>query len=130
MAMEKLGAPRVFTVQLLLVYRYLFVLTTETIRMIRAHSLRSFKQKGRISFPAFSQILGNLLIRTINRAQRIHLAMLSRAFTGEVKTVRQFSFGSEEFLFLAGFTVLFIFLRLIDITTILGQLVLEMGINP
>jgi cobalt/nickel transport system permease protein len=39
MALDKLGAPRIFTVQLLMLYRYIFVLIEESIRMIRAYSL-------------------------------------------------------------------------------------------
>ena len=125
MALERLGAPRIFTVQLLLLYRYLFVLTGETIRMIRAHSLRSFNRKGKMSFQVFSQVLGNLLVRTIDRAQRIHMAMLSRAFSGEIRIVRQFGFGLKEALFLCGFSAFFICLRFTDITTVLGRLVLD-----
>lgn len=124
MALEKLGAPQVFTVQLLLLYRYLFVLIGESIRMMRAHSLRSFNAKGRITYRVFLQMLGNLLLRTIDRAQRIHMAMLSRAFTGEIKIVRQFHFGYKEACFLTGFGGLFICLRLTDLTALLGQLVL------
>jgi cobalt/nickel transport system permease protein len=126
MAMEKMGTPRVFTVQLLLLYRYLFILIGETIRMIRAHSLRSFNRRNRVPFQVFLQMLGNLLLRTIDRAQRIHMAMLSRAFTGDIRIVRQFSFGYKEALFLAGFSTIFICLRFTDITTLLGQLILEM----
>jgi cobalt/nickel transport system permease protein len=124
MALEKLGSPKVFTVQLLLLYRYLFILIGETIRMIRAHALRSFNRKGRITFRVFQQLLGNLLLRTIDRAQRIHMAMLSRAFTGEIRIVRQFRFGYKEFLFLAGFSGLFMLLRFTDVVKLLGRLVL------
>jgi cobalt/nickel transport system permease protein len=126
MAMEKMGAPRVFTVQLLLLYRYLFILIGETIRMIRAHSLRSFNRRNRVPFQIFLQMLGNLLLRTIDRAQRIHMAMLSRAFTGDIRIARQFSFGYKEALFLAGFSTVFLCLRFTNITTIIGQLLLEM----
>ena len=125
MALEKIGAPRIFTVQLLLLYRYLFILISEAIRMLRAHSLRSFSRKGRITFQVFQQILGNLLLRTIDRAQRIHMAMLSRAFTGEIRVVRQFNFGYKEAFFLAGFSALFICLRFTDVTALLGRFILE-----
>ena len=125
MALEKLGAPQVFTVQLLLLYRYIFVLIGESIRMMRAHSLRSFSAKGRITYRVFLQMLGNLLLRTIDRAQRIHMAMLSRAFTGEIRIVRQFRFGYKEACFLGGFSALFICLRLTDLTALLGHLVLR-----
>ncbi|MBU0481200.1 MAG: cobalt ECF transporter T component CbiQ [Proteobacteria bacterium] len=127
MALEKLGAPRILAVQLLLLYRYLFILIGEAIRMIRAHSLRSFNRKSGISFKVFLQMLGNLLLRTIDRAQRIHRAMLSRAFTREIRIVRQFSFGYGEAMFLIGFSGLFIVLRLTDVADLLGRLLLEIS---
>jgi len=127
MAMEKLGAPRVFTVQLLLLYRYLFVLVEEAIRMLRAHALRSFGREGNITFRVFMQMMGNLLLRAMDRAQRIHMAMLSRAFTGEIRIVRQFRFRYQETLFLTGFSTLFIVLRLTRVIDLLGRLVLEVG---
>ncbi|MCL7487384.1 MAG: cobalt ECF transporter T component CbiQ [Desulfobulbaceae bacterium] len=127
MALEKMGAPRIFAVQLLLLYRYLFILIGEAIRMIRAHSLRSFSRKGSISFRVFVQMLGNLLLRSIDRAQRIHMAMLSRAFTGKIRVIRQFRFGYQEVLFLTGFSGLFIILRATDAVDLLGRLVLEIS---
>jgi cobalt/nickel transport system permease protein len=127
MALEKLGSPRIFTVQLLLLYRYLFILIGEAIRMIRAHALRSFNRKGRITFRVFLQMLGNLLLRTIDRAERIHMAMLSRAFTGEIRIARQFHFGYREMLFLSGFSALFIVLRCTEVINLLGRMVMEIG---
>lgn len=124
MALDKLGAPRIFTVQLLLLYRYIFILIAEAIRMLRAHALRSFRRKGRITFRVFQQLLGHLLLRTIDRAQRIHLAMLSRAFTGEIRVVRSFNFGYKEACFLLGCSGLFIALRVIDVTALLGRFIL------
>ena len=126
MALDKLGAPRIFTVQLLMLYRYIFVLIEESIRMIRAYSLRSFSRK--IRYQIFKQLLGNLLLRTLDRAQRIHMAMLSRAFTGEIRIARQFSFGTKEFLYIIICTSLFTFIRFVDISEFLGKLIMETGL--
>ena len=122
MALNRLGAPRIFTVQLLFLYRYLFVLTEESIRMLRAHSLRSF-QKG-ITFTTFKQLLGNLLLRTIDRAQRIHMAMLSRSFSGEIRLIREFHIGRSEVLFTASALVSFTLLRIYNFPELLGLLLL------
>ena len=124
MGLEKLGAPRVFAIQLLLLYRYLFVLIAEAARIIRAHSLRSFSGK-KISYRVFLQISGNLLLRTIDRAQRIHLAMLSRAFTGEIRIARTYHVGYKEWLFVIGFSALFIAMRTTDLAGLLGHIALE-----
>jgi cobalt/nickel transport system permease protein len=127
MALEKLGTPRILTVQLLLLYRYLFVLIEETIRMIRAHALRSFSHRGP-RFKVFVQLLGTLLLRTLDRAERIHLAMLSRAFTGEIKTVRRFTFGRAELLFLLTAAGAFLLFRTIPVAELLGDLLLEISL--
>lgn len=126
MALEKLGAPKIFTVQLLMLYRYLFVLSEESIRTVRAYTLRSFSRK-KMRYHVFKQLLGNLLLRTLDRAQRIHMAMLSRAFTGEIKVAKHFSFGRTEFFYLAGAAILLTCVRFVDISTLLGTLILEAG---
>ena len=41
-ALRKLGIPEIFISQLLFLYRYIFVLVEETLRMVRARDLRSF----------------------------------------------------------------------------------------
>jgi cobalt/nickel transport system permease protein len=124
MALEKLGAPRIFAIQLLMLYRYLFVLIEEAIRMVRAHTLRSFSVK-KMRYQVFKQMLGNLLLRTIDRAQRIHLAMLSRAFTGEIKIGRRYNFSRQEIFYVFSLLLLFSFMRFFDISGLLGNLLLE-----
>ena len=126
MALEKLGAPRIFAVQLLMLYRYIFLLIEEAIRMLRAYTLRSFSAK-KIRYHVFKQILGNLLLRTIDRAQRIHLAMLSRAFTGEIRIVRQYNFARAEIFYLVSLVLFFTFIRLVDVSALLGNFLLEIG---
>jgi cobalt/nickel transport system permease protein len=122
LALNKLGAPRIFTVQLLFLYRYLFVLIEESIRMLRAHSLRSFR-KG-LHFSTLKQLLGNLLLRTMHRAHRIHLAMQSRLFTGKIHLVQQYHFGRNELIFTLGMFMTFTLLRLFNLQELLGKLLL------
>jgi cobalt/nickel transport system permease protein len=81
MAVEKMGAPRSFAVQLLFLYRYIFVLADEASRMVRARALRTFGRGG-TGMRVFTSMIGQLLLRTLDRAQRIHLAMRCRGFDG------------------------------------------------
>ncbi|MBU2498568.1 MAG: cobalt ECF transporter T component CbiQ [Proteobacteria bacterium] len=121
-ALERMGAPRVFVVQLLFVYRYLFVLTEEASRMVRARGLRSFPGKG-TGMRVFGYLVGHLLLRTLDRAQRIHLAMLSRGFDGEIRILRPMRFGIRDLAFLFGWSGLIVAMRLYDVTGLLGNLV-------
>ncbi|MBP2667987.1 MAG: cobalt transporter, inner rane subunit CbiQ [Deltaproteobacteria bacterium] len=121
-AMERLGVPQAFTVQLLFLYRYIFVLTEEGARSSRARELRSFGGKG-LGIASYGSLVGHLLLRTWMRADRIHMAMLSRGFTGEFHARRPPRFGGKEALFLLGWSTLFVVLRLHNIPQLLGSLV-------
>jgi cobalt/nickel transport system permease protein len=122
-ALERLGMPQVFTVQLLFLYRYIFVLTEESDRASRARELRSCGKKG-LGIRSFASLTGHLLLRTWQRAERIHSAMLARGFTGKFHVYRQPCFGATELGFVLGWSVLFIFLRLQNVSQFLGLLVM------
>jgi len=118
-ALERFRAPRVFVLQLLFLYRYLFVLVDQAIRLVRARALRSFRGRG-LGIRTFGPLIGQLLLRTMDRAQRIHLAMLCRGFSGEIRLGRPLRIGLPEALFVCCWSCLFITLRLINLPQVLG----------
>ncbi len=122
MAMERMGAPRSFTVQLLFLYRYIFVLVDEASRMIRARALRSFGGRG-MGIRVVVNMIGQLLLRTLDRAHRIHSAMLCRGFDGKIRLLRPLKFGRQDGCFLVGWCALFVLMRLVDIPQWLGEAV-------
>lgn len=117
----RLGLPDVMVTQLLLLYRYIFVLGEETMRMARARSLRSFDGKG-MGLAVYGQILGHLLLRTYARAQRLYQAMLARGFDGRVRIMRQLSFTTRDLAFILGWSAVFVVFRLYNIPLVLGRL--------
>jgi cobalt/nickel transport system permease protein len=121
MALERIGVPNMFVVQLLFVYRYLFVLIEEASRMARARALRSFSTNG-LSFKVWTSLIGQLLLRTIDRARRIHLAMLSRGFTGDIRLARHDHLGFLDIIFFSGWSIVFISLRFYNLSTLIGNL--------
>jgi len=122
-ALERLGMPQVFAVQLLFLYRYIFVLTEESGRASRARELRSCGKKGQ-GIRSFGSLTGHLLLRTWQRAERIHMAMLARGFTGEFHACRQSRIGAPEIRFVLIWSTLFIFLRLQNASQLLGSLII------
>lgn len=125
MALERLGMPQAFAVQLLVLYRYIFVLGEEASRVSRARELRSFGRQGR-GMASYGPLLGHLLLRTWLRAERIHMAMLARGFNGQFHPRQPCQFGGPEVAFLLGWSALFIVLRLENLPHLLGSLVLGM----
>ncbi len=121
-ALEQLGMPRPFAVQLLFLYRYIFVLTEEGGRAARARQLRSCGNKG-MGIKSFGTLIGHLLLRTWQRAERVHIAMLSRGFDGSFHSGRRSSFGRRELFFVAGWSLVLIFMRTTNLTQIIGSIV-------
>jgi len=121
-ALGRLGVPQAFTVQLLFLYRYIFVLAEEGARSSRAREIRSFGGKGR-GIASYGSLAGHLLLRTWMRADRIHMAMLARGFTGEIHSRKPSRFGGNELLFLFGWSALFLALRLRNVPDLLGSIV-------
>ncbi len=126
MALERLGAPRVFALQLLFLYRYLFVLVDEAVRMVRARALRSFQRRG-MGMKVFGHLVGQLLLRTLDRAQRIHLAMLCRGFDGEIRLPRPARIGRREVVFTLGWSALFLLMRLVNLPQLFGGILTELA---
>jgi len=118
-ALEKLGTPRVFVVQLMFLYRYLFVLIDEASRLVRARSLRSFGSGGG-GLKTFGSLVGHLLLRTMDRAQRIYLAMCCRGFDGKIQTLKTLRFGPAEIGFMCGWLAFFITARFYNVPAALG----------
>lgn len=122
-ALLQLKVPRVFVIQLLFMYRYLYVLFEEFIRTLRAYSLRSFQGEG-IRPKVWGSLLGQLLLRTIDRAQRIYQAMLCRGFDGEIRLVRQDKLVGTDIVYFIGWSAFFIAARLVNIPQWLGTLLI------
>ncbi len=123
MALERFHVPKAFSVQLMMLYRYLFVLTSEGVRMARARELRAVGGQS-LGFRVFGSLLGHLLLRTWNRAQRIHMAMLSRGFSGEFPLHRPMVMGPADIAFTAAWCTLFIGLRLVNLPQVMGKLIM------
>lgn len=124
MALQRFGVPGPFIVQLMFLYRYMFVLVDEASRMVRARTLRTF-EAGNMKFALFAPMVGQLLLRTLDRAQRIHLAMCCRGFDGHINMVRKMNFGVPEILFTAAWSLIFLMFRLYNIPVKLGSLIAE-----
>lgn len=124
-ALEKLGMPGAFVVQLQFLYRYIFVLAEESGRAAMARELRTCGRKG-LGIASYGNLVGHLLLRTWQRAERVHIAMLARGFMGDFNSRRSFRFGLLEALFVSGWLLLFVLLRLYNLPLLLGSLITEM----
>lgn len=121
--LERIGLPRVFVVQLLLLYRYLFVVTDEGARMMRSLELRSAGLHS-LRLRVYGSLAGHLLLRSMARAERVYRAMISRGFSGEIIVMRQASFQPADWAFLIGWTAFFVAARMWNLAGWIGGLLI------
>jgi cobalt/nickel transport system permease protein len=100
-AMRRLGMPQMVVLQLGFLYRYVFVLIDEAMRVRRARDFRgaSLAPVGR-RLAAVGGVIGTLFVRTLDRSQRVHLAMAARGYRGEPHSLSQLRFTGVDALFL------------------------------
>ena len=97
MAMRALKIPRLLAAIVGLMWRYLFVLADEALRLLRARESRSAAPSngrnrrvgGSVAWRArvAGGMVGNLFLRAFDRADRIYAAMLSRGYDGETRAL-------------------------------------------
>lgn len=101
--LRRMGVPRVLVLNLGFLYRYIFVLADEIMRMRLASECR---RVGRLplrrELSLLTSMLGTLLLRSFERAERMYQAMLSRGYSADfpVAAPRRFSWRDLVFLFL------------------------------
>lgn len=81
-AFRQLHFPKMLTSLLLLTYRYISVLLEGVAIMTEAYHLRAPGQKG-VHYSAWGSFLGQLLLRSMDRAEALYESMELRGFHGE-----------------------------------------------
>jgi cobalt/nickel transport system permease protein len=118
-AFEHLHVPAVLTTIVSFLYRYLFVLTDEVMRLLRARQSRSATVAGRKpgrSVVWRARVTGNmagqLFLRSYERSDRIYNAMLARGYTGQLRTLHPHVMGASDWTFTALSIVIILLLQL------------------
>jgi cobalt/nickel transport system permease protein len=96
-----LGAQRLRLPQLLVqiamfMLRYLDVILAEARRMRVARESRGFVARDLRQAPVLARSAGALFIRSYERGERVHLAMLSRGYTGEMPVIHDLRASARD----------------------------------
>ena len=78
--MRRARIPALLVSTLALMYRYLFVLTDEAQRMRRARMSRTFRPGRWWTWRILATVIGQLFVRSTERAERIYAAMAARGW--------------------------------------------------
>ncbi len=106
-AMQQLKIPGKLCHILLFTYRYIFVIYQEYITMRQAMTARGFTPKtDRHTYRSYAWLVGMLLVRSWDRAERVHGAMSCRGFKGQFYSLTSFTTSTKDYLFLSGCLIL------------------------
>jgi cobalt/nickel transport system permease protein len=98
-ALHALKVPEKIVYLFFFAYRYVFVIHQEYLRLLDAVKVRGFKAGTNIhTYKTFAYLVGMLLVRSAERAERVHKAMLCRGFRGRFYSLEAFSFTAIDIL--------------------------------
>ncbi len=120
-ALRSLHVPGMIVTLLLLTYRYVGVMTKELAVMTDAYHLRAPGQKG-IHISAWGSFLGQLLLRSMDRAQELYTSMLLRGYHEHFHYAKMKKFGTSDAIYMAVCFAAMLFLRFGRPAVLLGSL--------
>ena len=94
-----LKIPSIFVLQLVMIYRYIFVLVEEALTMIQAYQLKNPQSKG-IAFKDMGSFVGSLLVRSFERSNEVYNAMKCRGFDVKQAYLNYVDFEIENYFLL------------------------------
>ncbi|MBU0926406.1 MAG: energy-coupling factor transporter transmembrane protein EcfT [Spirochaetes bacterium] len=112
--------PKLVVLVFQMTYRYVALLLSEVSGMARAHELRAGPRKG-VGKTLWGPMLGGLLLRSYDRAGRVHDAMAMRGFDGEYRSGRDGPFGGLDAAYCTAWSAFFAAARFLDISGALGR---------
>jgi len=112
LALEAFHVPEVMVTQLMLLFRFSSVLREEAVSMQKARDIRSFGRKGKDLFRT-AGLIGSLLLRTTDRAERVYRAMIARGFQERISSRPSGKISSGEWITIVIWSLLFLLLRMI-----------------
>ena len=118
-ALRQLHVPKMLVTLLLLTYRYVGVMTEELAVMTDAYHLRAPWQKG-IHISAWGSFLGQLLLRSMDRAQELYSSMLLRGYHQHFHYVDIKPFRKRDALYMIVCIAVFLLLRTVKVAELLG----------
>ena len=121
--LRRMHVPALFVRLFEMIYRYIGVLVEEASTMLTSYRLRA----GGAQWPEikyFGAFIGQLLLRSVDRAERVYHAMLCRGYALDAAAGTRRGMSAADWIFLAAAGGSAGIFRLIDISLLIGNLIL------
>jgi cobalt/nickel transport system permease protein len=98
-SLRTVGVPKLYVLTLQMTYRYIFLLMELIREMYVAKKARTIKARGIIDEQKWvGGRIGYTLIRSLSMSEKVHMAMMSRGFNGEVHIMQEFKMKNRDYL--------------------------------
>ncbi len=122
-ALSLLHVPKIILTQVLITFRYISLLLREAASMYHAYSLRAPGQKG-IHISAWGSFLGQLLLRSMDRAGDLYQSMEMRGFHGSFYYANVQKADRNDFVYFFLTAAVMLLCRAVNLSALLGWLLL------
>ena len=114
-SLRSVGVPKIYVLTLEMAYRYIFLLMDMVREMYVAKKARTIKSRSMFEEQKWvGGRMGYTLIRSIDMSEKVHMAMMSRGFNGDVKVMQQFKMKNRDYFAVAAAISLSVLLVLIS----------------
>lgn len=122
-ALRQVKCPKIIVTEILLIYRYITIFISEVQSVSSAYSLRAPKQKG-IHIKAWGSLVGSILLRSFDRANKVFDSMNMRGYNGEFKyavKTQKLQFG--DIIYTIIWALIFVVFKRVPIIILAGNLI-------
>ena len=96
---RKLKIPKIIVSEIVLLYRYIILMLEEALSIKSAYELRTLDKKS-MTMGDWGQIMGQMLLKSIDRAENIYSAMKLRGFQGDYISDSSDKLKARDYIYL------------------------------
>lgn len=98
-SLRSVGVPKLYVFTLGMAYRYIFLLMDLVRDMYVAKKARTIKARSMLEEQKWvGGRMGYTLLRSLDTSEKVHMAMKSRGFNGEVKIMQEFKMHNRDYI--------------------------------
>ncbi|MDF2614517.1 MAG: cobalt transporter, inner rane subunit CbiQ [Clostridia bacterium] len=123
-SLRRVGLPKLFALQILLTYRYIYLLLDETVIMYTAYSLRAPRTKG-LAYHVWPTFLGQLILKTYKRANNLYHSMSLKGYNNHYTLPQSQKIRISDLIYLISWTMFLGYARYYSLPILLENLFLS-----
>jgi cobalt/nickel transport system permease protein len=114
-SLRTVGVPKLYVLTMEMAYRYIFLLMDMVREMYVAKKARTIKARGMFEEQKWvGGRIGYTLIRSLDMSEKVHMAMMSRGYNGDVRIMQEFKMRNRDYI--AGMMAIFMSIGLVLIS--------------